>query len=372
MRKALGVSQFVISLFFITTSILIYNQFKYFLSFDYGFQTANIVNVELQGSDYQKISNEFQSIHGVSSISACDIIPAGGTSNNNEFKKAGEGDGYKRIGILLSDEKFIGNLGIELIAGKNLSPAGESSDRQILVNEATVKDWGYQFPSEIVGQLFESKWGNETFEVIGVVKDFRYRLLVNEDKIGSLLLRNKPSDFKYLNVQISSTNIMDVVADMESKWKKIDPAHPFKYEFFDQQLQSTHQAIFDVVSILGFIAFLAIVIACLGLLGMAIYTAERKTKEVGIRKILGAEELSIALLLSKCIIRLLQISILVGAPLSYFVYNLWLQRFPNRVEFGLGTVSIGVLILLVLGFLTIGSQTIKASRNNPVNSLKSE
>ena len=152
----------------------------------------------------------------------------------------------------------------------------------------------------------------------------------------------------------------------------MDPTHPFKYEFLDQQLQSTHQGILDVVSILGFIAFLAIVIACLGLLGMATYTAERKTKEVGIRKILGAEDFSIALLLSKGFLRMLFVSVLIGAPFSYFINNLWLQEFPNRVEFGFGTVFIGTVVLLLLGLITIGSQTIRASKSNPAEVLKIE
>lgn len=372
MRKALGVSQFVISLFFITTSILIYNQFKHYLSFDYGFQSKNIVNIELQGSDYQKLSNELQSVAGVTTISACDIIPSTGTNNNNQLRKAGSDGEYNEAGILITDENFATNLGIKLIAGKKLPPAGELSDRFILVNEAAVKNWGYKFPSEIIGEVFETKWGTENLEVIGVVKDFRYKLLINEDKIEPLMMRNQPKDFKYLNVQLSTTDLMATMAKLEGQWEKIDPIHPFKYEFFHEQLQSTHQAIFDVVSILGFIAFLAIVIACLGLLGMATYTAERKTKEVGIRKILGAKELSIAILLSKGFLRMLLVSVFIGAPLSYFVNNLWLQKFPNRVEFGVGTVLLGTIILLVLGLLTIGSQTIRASKSNPVNLLKME
>ena len=185
-------------------------------------------------------------------------------------------------------------------------------------------------------------------------------------------MRNIPARFEYLNVQLTSTDLMATMAVLENTWKKIDPIHPFKYEFFDEQLQNTPQGIFDLVSILGFISFLAIGIACLGLLGMATYTAERKTKEVGIRKILGAEYFSIALLLSKGFLRMLLVSVLIGAPLSYFINNLWLQRFPTRVEFGLGTVLSGTAILLVLGLITIGSQTIRASKRNPVDALKME
>lgn len=372
MRKALGVSQFVISLFFITTSILIYNQFKHYLSFDYGFQSRNIVNVALQGLDYEKLSHELQKVAGVTAISACDIIPSTGTNNNSQLRKAGSDEEYKEAGVLITDENFAANLDIKLIAGKPLPPAGESSNRFILVNEAAVKKWNYKSPSEIIGEVLETKWGNESVEVIGVVEDFRYRLLINKHEIEPLIMRNQPAGFKYLNVQLATTDLMSTMSSLENQWKKIDPIHPFKYEFFDQQLQSTHHVIFDVVSILGFIAFLAVVIACLGLLGMSVYTAERKTKEVGIRKILGAQEFSIALLLSKGFLKMLLLSVFIGAPLSYFINNLWLQKLPNRVEFGVGTVLLGTVILLALGLLTIGSQTLSAAKSNPADALKME
>jgi len=369
-RKALGVSQFVISLLFITTSILIYNQFKHFISFDYGFNTNNIVNIELQGIDPEKLSNELQSVPGVTTISACDVIPAAGRSNGNEVRKSGSTGEYFSNDLLLADENFMDNLGIKLIAGRNFTH--EEPAENILVNEAMVKQLGFKHSSEIVGEVLETKWGSEQFRVIGVVKDFRYRLLVNEHEIKPMMARNEPEHFEYLNVKLSSTNLMSTMANLERAWKKIDPIHPLKYEFFDDQLQATHHAIFDIVSILGFISFLAIVIACLGLLGMATYTAERKTKEVGIRKILGAGDYSIALLLSKGFLRMLLVSVLIGAPLSYLINNLWLQEFPNRVEFGLGTVLSGTLVLLVLGLITVGSQTIRASKNNPVDALKME
>jgi len=370
LRKALGVSQFVVSLFFITTSILIYNQFRHYLSFDYGFKTDNIVNVELQGIEYEKLSNELQSVPGVTQISACDVIPAAGSSNGNEIRKSGSTDEYISNDLLQTDEHFMDNLGIDLVAGRNLVH-GEAA-QNILVNEAMAKRFGFKQPSEIVGELLETKWGGEQWKVVGVVKDFRYRHLINQHEIKPLMVRNQPDQFKYLNVKVSSNELMSTVAGLEAKWKKIDPIHPFKYEFLDQQLQATHRAIFDVVSIFGFIAFLAVVIACLGLLGMATYTAERKTKEVGIRKILGAADWTIAVLLSKEFLRMLGISILIGAPFSYLVSNLWLQEFPNRVEFGIGTVLVGTAVLLVLGLITIGSQTIRASRSNPVDVLKSE
>ncbi len=221
LRKALGVSQFVISLLFITTSILIYNQFKHFLAFDYGFNSKNIVNIELQGNDYQKLSNELQSIPGVMTISACDIIPSAGRNNNNEIRKGGSADEFFRAGTLLVDENFTNNLDIKLIAGRNLSSAGESAQHLVLVNEAMVKQLGFKNSDEIIGEVLESKRDNEQLEVIGVVKDFRYKLLINQDKIEPLIMRNIPARFEYLNVQLTSTDLMATWPYLKARGKRL-------------------------------------------------------------------------------------------------------------------------------------------------------
>jgi putative ABC transport system permease protein len=369
LRKALSVSQFVISLFFITTAILVFNQFKYFMEFDYGFKAGNIINIELQGVDYAKLKNELSTIPEVTAISATDIIPATGHNNGMEIRMQGAED-YIKTSILQTDQYFLSNLGVKIIAGENFPD--DESDRYIMISKKAVEKLGFKHPGEVLGQVVETKWGNEQLEVIGVFEDFTYKLLINTREIYPISLRNQSPAFRYLNVKVTSSDLTGVVKKLEAQWKKIDPIHPFKYEFFDQQLAATHQGIFDLVSILGFIAFLAIVISCLGLLGMATYSTERRTKEIGIRKVLGAEELSIARLLSNEFIVMLALAIFIGVPLSYFINNLWLQQLTTRVEFGIGTVLSGVLILVTLGMLTIGYQTLRASKNNPVKSLKME
>lgn len=368
-RKVLGVTQFVVSLFFITTSILIYNQFKHFLAFDYGFQTENLVTVSMQGMDYEKLSTEFQRIPGIVAISACDIIPSTGTNNNTQIKLSGKTGEYQSVGLINTDRNFPQNLGLELIAGNAISDSPEALN-QVMVNEAMVKELGFESPAELVGQQIESKWGNEIMTVAGVVKDFHFKLLLNEDVISPLLMRYDPASFKYLNVKISSPDPMSTLAALESTWKELDPIHPFEYEFMDAQIEATHLGIFDVVTILGFISFLAIFIACLGLLGMITYTAERKTKEVGIRKFLGAGSMNITFLLGKSFFQLLALSVLIGSPLSYFANNLWLQNFPNRVEFGFGTLALAAFSLLMLGVLTVTSQTFRVARTKVIDTLK--
>ncbi|WP_193217827.1 MULTISPECIES: ABC transporter permease [unclassified Imperialibacter] len=372
LRKVLGISQFVVSLLFIVTSILIFRQFKHYLNFEYGFATQNVVNIELQGVDNDIIASELATVPGVTSVSACDIIPAGGINNNFTLRKLGSEDEYTRFGSLHTDEHFIETLEIKLVAGRPLPADRGGLDKYILVNEAAVKAMGFEYPSEIIGQVYETEWGTNALEVVGVVEDFQFKLLLNEDKISPLAMRAGLDHYGFLNVKISSDDLMGTVDKLKAKWEVVDPVHPFKYRFFDEQLAATHQAIFDVVSILGFIAFLSVVIACLGLLGMAAYSAERRTKEVGIRKVMGAPELAIAVLLSKELLWMLTISVGIAAPLSYILNNLWLQYLPNRVEFGFGTVFIGSSLLLLMGLLTIGSQTFRASKRNPVDALRME
>ncbi|MFC2123507.1 ABC transporter permease [Bacteroidota bacterium] len=373
MRKFMIITQFVVSLFFIVTTMLIYKQLNHYLNIEYGFNTENIVNIELQSNDYEVMANEFSSIPNVSEISACEYIPATGISNGINIRKEGSEEEHIRMTRISIDNKFISNLDIELLYGNNLPDISESSNGQFfVVNEMATRELGFENPSEIVGEAVEILNTDQLAEVVGVVEDFIFRLPMLEDEIGPLVLRTRPGDFSFMNVKVNTADLGGTIDQMETKWKELDPVHEFKYDIFDEQMAGTNQAIVDVVSIVGFVTFLTIIIACLGLLGMATYSVERRIKEVGIRKVFGANDKQITFLLSKGFIKLLIISIIISAPLTYFINNLWLQNFPNKVDFGIGLISLGTLILLVLGLLTISTQTLRASRSNPVNTLRNE
>lgn len=370
MQKVLNVSQFVVSLVFIVTSMVIYNQFKHYTEFEYGFNSENLLNIPLQSNDYDMLSNELSSVAGVTQISACDYIPATGTTNIVELQNPNEELDPFIFLMFNVDQQFMSNLDLELIAGQDFSSAQEEG-RYVLINESAVEKLGYETPQDAIGQLWK-KVNDQSVQIIGVVKNFRASLLINGDNIRPMMLANNSNKFNYLNVRISEGNPMATIAQIQQKWKALDPVHEFEYEFYDNELANTNLAIFDIVSIIGYISFLAILIACLGMLGMATYATERRTKEVGIRKVLGAAELKIVLILSKSFLKLLVVSILIAAPLSYFINSFWLDNLPNRVDFGFGTVVIGSLLMLGLGLLTIGSQTLRAARQNPVESLKDE
>ncbi len=370
MQKVLNVSQFVVSLVFIVTSMVIYNQFKHYTEFEYGFDSENLINIPLQSNDYDVLINELSTVSGVTAISACDNIPATGTTNITELKnRVEELDPFVMLQLNV-DDQFIANLDLKVIAGKPFSEISDDNTH-VLINESAIDKLGYQSAQEAIGELWTKKTG-QTVQIIGVVRNFRASLLINGDEIRPLVLANNAAEFNYLNVRISGTNPSVVIQDLEQKWKEIDPIHDFEYEFFDTELANTNLAIFDVVTIIGYISFLAILIACLGMLGMATYTTERRTKEVGIRKVLGAAEMTIVFILSKSFLKLLTISVLIAAPLSYLFNSFWLDNLPNRVDFGFDTVLIGSLLMLALGLITIGSQTLRAAKQNPVESLKDE
>ncbi|MCB0852371.1 MAG: ABC transporter permease, partial [Bacteroidetes bacterium] len=373
LRKVLSITQFVVSILFITTSILIYNQFRYLVDFKYEFAMDNIVNIELQSNDYQLVKQAVAEIPGVELISACAYIPASGINNSTQVRKpGGDEKDILEIARLEADENFVENLQLNLITGRNFSPASTGISDEIIINRAALSPLGYSSAEEALGQTVVLDHNQTNLQIIGVLEDFRFLMPIFDGEIGPMYLRNKANDFAYLNVRIHTNDQMALVEQLGVKWEEIDPIHDFKYQFFDEQIANTNLGFRDIVSVLGFITFLAIIISCLGLLGMATYSAERRTKEVGIRKVLGADSFQLAYLLSREFLTLLVISVIIAAPLSYFLNNLWLENLPNRVDFGFGTVFLGAVSLLVLGLLTIGSQTYRIAKSDPVDSLRME
>ena len=208
--------------------------------------------------------------------------------------------------------------------------------------------------------------------VAGVIKDFTFFLLFSGRTTGPIVLHTNPAALKYATVKLASGDITSAIKELTNKWKSIDPVHPLQYEFYDEALANTNKGIFDLVSVISFLAFLAITIACLGLLGMAIYTTERRTKEIGIRKVLGASEWSLNFMLSKEFLMMLGLAILISAPLAFLINSYWLNFMVVRDELTIRTILSGSFILLLLGLAAIVPQTFKIARSNPVESLRTE
>jgi len=370
-RAALNVSQFVFSFFFIITSILLARQFQHFVDFEYGMNVDNIVNISLRGNDYQILKNELAEVPGVIGVAGCQIIPAMPNSNGRSISKPNNYENRVKAEFLSIDPDFLDMTGLKMLAGQNLQTDSETAN-QIIVNEYAVGVLGFENAFDALGEQVRITGEEKLFHIMGVFQDFNFQSPIMGEGKKSLVFWNRPDLFSFLNVKVRSNDVYGTLESIQSKWKAIDPIHAMSYHFYDEGLAKSHQWLGDLMSIISFIAGLAIVISCLGLLGMAIYTTERRVKEVGVRKTLGASLTQLTFLLSKSFIRLLALSLIIGAPLSYLINSLWLKNIPNRIDFGVGTILLGSAFLLILGALTIGSQIISVSKRNPVDSLRNE
>jgi putative ABC transport system permease protein len=369
LRKILLVTQFSISLIFIISTVLIYLQTHHILNFNYGFNKDNVVNIKLyKPENYNRFAQAITANKDITTVSACDILPAGGSSNGTMIH-INNGKDSLTCSFIDIDAKCIDVWDLKLIAGKNLPDMPSVNDEKyVLINEKAVQDFDFKSPQQAVGQPIMI--GNDVMEVAGVVKDFQAQNVTR--RIERLVLRNRAEQFRHATIKISGKNTPETIAFLQETWRKVNPTTKFEYEFYDDQLRMVHTIFQNVANIIGFIAFLAVFIACLGLLGMATYTAETRQKEIGIRKVLGSSILQIILLLSKNFIVLLGIAILIATPISYFLNKIWLEFFASRVSINAFTILSSILILLLISLLIVFSQAWKAAVANPVKSLRTE
>ncbi|GAB2638681.1 ABC transporter permease [Emticicia sediminis] len=369
-RKALLVVQFSVSLIFIISTSLIYLQTDHIFNFDYGFNKENVVNVTLyKQENYKRFAQEISTNKDISVVSACAFLPATGTQNSTIVKKANNLKDSLQTNNIDIDAKCLEVWGLKLVAGKNLPEIPSiSGEKHILINEKMVKDFKLGSPQQAIGQKILI--GKNNVEIVGVVKDFQFLNVMRA--IEPLMLRNRQSEFSFATIRINGKNQAETLKYLQDSWKKVNPMTRFEYEFFDQELLLTHIMFSNIANVLGFIAFLAVFISCLGLLGMATYTAETRRKEMGIRKVLGSGVFQIIMLLSKNYIILLGIAVVIATPLAYFINNFWLEFFVSRVSVSPAVLLFSVFILLIISFLTVLSQSWRAAKVNPVESLKSE
>jgi putative ABC transport system permease protein len=258
---------------------------------------------------------------------------------------------------------------LKLVAGKFFVAEQEASNKDyVVINEEAVKKLQYDSPVDAVGEELISQSDSTRKTIIGVVVNYNHRSLFQTT--SPLALMYNPSEFNLLQVRYSG-NYKNAMESIEKAWATVNPRLKIDYNEVKSEINRFYEIVFgDIVKILGVISFLAILISCLGLLGMATYATESRMKEVAIRKVLGSDSTSLVLLLSKGFLGVLVLAIAIGVPAAYLVNNLWLELIAYHTTISLLIIVQGVLILLLFGLLTVGSQTIRATFVNPVNNLK--
>ncbi len=379
LRNGLVVFQFWISIVLIVGTLVVSDQMKFMQSKSLGFDKDQILVVErvfaLQNKA-QTFVEELKRVPGVqSAASSFALLGREGDYFGAQFLPKGSSEILTTKTMVINDE-MAETVGFEMVAGRGFSR--ETNDSlSLLLNETAVKTLG--LAGNPVGQRLTlvdrnpNGNGNVVLTVTGVVRDFNFQSL--RDQITPLAIRNNESfggGAVYAYAKVSGSDLQSVIQEAEAKWNQLSDGQPFKYRFLDESLKTNYEAEQRAGTLFSVFSGLAILIACVGLFGLAAYTASLRTKEIGVRKVLGASVAGVVLLLSKDFTKLILIAFALAVPLGWYVMDSWLATFAYRTNIGIGTFLIAGGVALVISWITVSYQSFKAAIKNPVNSLRSE
>jgi len=376
LRSILVVVQFAISIFLIVGTLVIGNQLRYIQNKDLGYKRDHVLVVQntwALGNAAKTFKDEVKRIAGVQQASLSNALPTDLNTNSSSYFKTAVPD-QKRAVLTYNwsvDEDFIPTLGIKMAAGRNFSKEMATDTAAVVINEAFAKLLGYADP--VNQPIYEPADATLTktvrLNIIGVVKDFNFKSL--RDNVSPMLF-NFNQGSSNLSVRVNSEDIPALLDAVRNRWKELSPNRQFSYTFLDQNFDALYRAEQRTGAISIAFTTLAIIIACLGLFGLAAYAAEQRTKEIGIRKVLGASISTIVGMLSKDFIRLVLVAIAIAVPLGWWAMHGWLQGFAYRQNIQWWVPAVAAASAILIAFLTISFQSVKAALTNPVKSLRSE
>lgn len=374
-RRGLVVTQFAISQMLIIGLIVVATQLHYVQTKDLGFKKEALLTVRLPLLPEQDISkmttfrNLATALPNVSGFSySMSGAPQSGwvstTSIRFDTRPEEEKFGPQQAWI---DDKYVTLFGLKLVAGRNLNPSDTA--REALVNEAMVRKLGFRDPAQLLGK-FIHKRGRAPLEIVGVLKDFNQSDL--RSVIGPSFFSTSARDYFSANLQLRTGNFQRVISQLEAAYNRVYPDSYFDHQFVDDQIEERYQEEQTMGRLVNFFAAVALLIGCMGLYGLVLFMVTQRTKEIGMRKVLGASMGSILWLFNQEFARLIAIAFLLAAPVAWWVMSQWLKSFEYRIDFGPSIFVIALLATVVVAVLTVSYQSIKAALVNPVKSLRSE
>jgi putative ABC transport system permease protein len=379
-RRVLVVLQYSISVILIISAILISRQMAFLRSVDMGFTKDRQLVLPLPSpmarSIYPGLKLELEKNSRILSVGASAYYPGISNPSSDNFHREGAGvDAGPLIMLNHVDESFLQTLDFKPLAGRLFSRAYFRPDRNrhIILNQVAVENLGFASPEDAIGKRICSVYKGvaDTSEVIGVVKNFHFEDL--HRPIGSYgFFLDSNLVYKYVLIHAGPGNTEDLVRSVAAAWHKMDPGEPFDYSFLDEDFQRNYLADKRLSTLVNYFTIIAILISCLGLFGLATFSAEQRSKEIGIRKVLGATVPALVRLLAKDFMKLVLISLVIAAPVAWLAMKKWLQGFTERISINWTVFALTTAIVLLIAFSTICFQTVRAALANPVKSLKSE
>ncbi len=374
LRSFLVVFQFSISIFLIAGTIVVYKQLHYIQNRDLGFDRSQVLIVQSAfelGDHAKTLKQEVKQLHGVQNATLSGFLPIKSNRNTGIFYKEAVIDPKNSIfpQIWSVDEDYVNTLGMKIVAGRYFSKQMSSDSTALVINETAAMFLGFTDPvNKVIYKATGAQNTLKPYTIIGVVKDFNFSSL--RQNIDPVIMQ-LGYDTGDLSIKVQTTELPALLSKIETNWKGLSQA-PFQYSFMDQDFDTMYRAEQRTGTIALTLTSLAIIIACLGLFGLAAYAAEQRMKEIGIRKVLGASAANIAGMLSKDFIKLVCIAIVISSPLAWYLMHKWLEDFAYRIDFQWWMIAIAGVVAIVIAFATISMQSIKAAVANPVDSLRSE
>jgi hypothetical protein len=270
--------------------------------------------------------------------------------------------------VKAGNDQYVSTFDLQVIAGRNVHPS--DTVREFLLNETAVKRFGVRSPEDVIGKGMQIGLNNSKGTIVGVVKDFHNKSF--HETIDPLCITTSNDWYFNCAVKINPANLSATLGAIEATWKKTFPDHVFQYDFLDEQIARFYKLDNMILRLIQAFASIAIIIGCLGLYGLVSFMAAQKTKEVGVRKVLGASVQSILWLFGKEFTRLLIIAFVIAAPLAWWVMRNWLENFTYRIEIGAGVFVLAISVTFLVAIITVGYQALKGALANPVSSLRNE
>jgi putative ABC transport system permease protein len=384
LRHALVVIQFALSALLIISSTIVYKQIKFLNKKDLGFNKDQVIYFQVRDSLatnprlLETFKNQLKASSNIVAVTSGYGLPGDMFAGDNIKLITNEGDKDQSANVFFGDYDYLKTLGLKLVAGRDFSKNMSTDESEaFIINESAVKEFGFGTPEKALGQTIKwDKWKRDSLnpqkigKVIGVVQDFHYKSL--HEKVAASVIQIDPSVIYKVAVKLKTADTKATIGFINSVWNKFVPGYPLDYKFMDETYGAMYQSEEKLGQLLWIFTIMAIVVGCMGLFALAAFSAEQRTKEIGVRKVLGASVLSIMGLLSKRFVLLVLLSVVLAFPVAWWAMNKWLADFPYRVSIDGWIFVSTAFVAVAIALITISFQSIKAATTNPVKSLRTE
>lgn len=376
LRNSLSVLQFSLAIALIIGVVVVWQQVQHMKGSELNFDPNQVLVLQAGVSDFQDAAlaasridvfkNEVLQLTGIASVSSSGSVPGSYVEQNTFATPEGwQEDEPLRMLVAITDHSYFTTYGMDFIEGRNFSQNFSAEEDSIIINETAMRDMNWE---SAIGKRVNNRW-----TVVGVVKDFHYESLENE--IGAVIHLYRPAESgaqNYISIKLDGADKPSLLSALEQKWRNLDPTRQFNYYFVEDRFDELYQNIDNTTSIIGYFSLLSLFIANLGLLGLSSYSVVQRTKEIGIRKVLGASIADILVLLSKQFAKPVLVANLIAWPLAYYGISQWLLGFPYKVDVSWVIFLLAGALVFVLAVLTVSAQSVKVASGDPVRSLRYE